>query len=121
MLWEEPARPSHYRTCSAALKELLDRRPVAVGNIDGAQTLEHVAILSGSGYGTLAEAASLGCQALITGDLREPTMAEARELGIIAIAAGHEATERTGVQALASELNEQFDLETKYFADPNPI
>jgi dinuclear metal center YbgI/SA1388 family protein len=111
-------------TLTALLKRLstvLDREPVAVGAIETVQRLSRIAILSGSGYGTLAEAAALGCQAMITGDLREPTMAEARELGVIAIAAGHEATERSGVQALALELNEKFNVETMYFPDPNPI
>ncbi len=103
------------------LSTLLDRRPVAVGPIETIERIQRVAILSGSGYGTLAEAAALGCQALITGDIREPTMAEARELGIIAIAAGHEATERSGIQALALELSKQFNVETMYFPDPNPI
>ena len=103
------------------IESALEREPTAVGAEIGDEHIERIGILSGSGYGTLAEAASLGCQALITGDLREPTMAEARELGIIAIAAGHEATERSGVQALGRELAERFDLEAEYFADPNPI
>ena len=101
--------------------KLLDRAPTAVGAISRNAPIERIAILSGSGYGTLAEAAGRGCQALLTGDIREPTMAEARELGIVAIAAGHEATERSGVQALAGELTERFELETHYIADPNPI
>ncbi len=103
-----------------ALQGLLDRTPVVVGHPDAA-SIQRVGILSGSGYGMLGESAQLGCQALITGDVREPTMAEARELGIAAIAAGHEATERLGVQALAAELAGRFDLETRFFHDPNPI
>lgn len=105
----------------ARIKQTLDRPPVAVGPSEPPDRIERIAILSGSGYSTLAEAAALGCQVLITGDLREPTMAEARELGIVAIAAGHESTERTGVQALAGELASRFDVETRFFPDPNPI
>ncbi len=103
-----------------SIGRLLGREPVAVGDVE-ATTIQRVAILSGSGYGTLAEAAGLACQVLITGDIREPTMAEARELGIVVVAAGHEATERLGVQALAAELAGQFDLETRFIHDPNPI
>ena len=99
----------------------LDRAPTVVGDIESTTNIRRIAILSGSGYGTLAEAAALGCQVLITGDVREPTMAEARELDIVAIAAGHEATERTGVQALAAELAGRFAVETRFFPDPNPI
>lgn len=99
----------------------LDRTPTAVGDVESTANIRRIAILSGSGYGTLTEAAALGCQALVTGDVREPTMAEAREQGIVAIAAGHEATERTGVQALAAELAGRFDVDTRFFPDPNPI
>ncbi|HMM43126.1 MAG TPA: Nif3-like dinuclear metal center hexameric protein, partial [Thermomicrobiales bacterium] len=67
------------------------------------------------------EAVAAGCAALVTGDVRESTMAEARELGIVVVAAGHEATERLGVQALATELAGEFTLETRFIADPNPV
>jgi putative NIF3 family GTP cyclohydrolase 1 type 2 len=63
----------------------------------------------------------LSCQALVTGDIRESTMAEARELGLSVIAAGHEATERLGVQTLAEELAARFDPATHFIPDPNPI
>ena len=99
----------------------LEREPVVVGDQGARNRIARIGVLSGSGYGTLAEAAEAGCEALITGDIREPTMAEARELGIIAIAAGHEATERFGIQALGRELAQRFQLEVTYFADPNPI
>ena len=117
----ETSSPISLEELLSRISSTLEREPVAVGRDAGGKSIDRVGILSGSGYGMLAEAAGLGCQALITGDLREPTMAEARELGMIAVAAGHEATERTGVQALGQELTERFGLETKYFADPNPI
>ncbi|CAN5718832.1 Nif3-like dinuclear metal center hexameric protein [soil metagenome] len=113
--------PSGLLELLARIEQTLDRLPVTVGPTEPPARIERIAILSGSGYSTLSEAAALGCQVLITGDLREPTMAEAREHGIVGIAAGHEATERTGVQALASELEQRFDVETRFFVDPNPI
>lgn len=103
------------------LAERLERGPVVVGPADPDEEVRRIGIVSGSGYSALAEAAGLGCDALLTGDIREPTMAEARELGVNVIAAGHEATERFGVQALAAELAERFDLETRYVHDPNPV
>jgi putative NIF3 family GTP cyclohydrolase 1 type 2 len=57
----------------------------------------------------------------VTGDIRESTMAEARELGLSVIAAGHEATERLGVQALAAELAGKFGIVTHFIDDPNPV
>ena len=53
--------------------------------------------------------------------LMDAHKAEARELGLSVIAAGHEATERLGVQALAEELAARFDLATHFIPDPNPI
>lgn len=101
--------------------EQLDRSPTVVGLMDGDEPLERVGFLTGSGYSTLLDARAAGCQALVTGDIREPTMAEARELEMVVIAAGHEATERFGVQALANEIATNFEIETRFIHDPNPI
>ncbi|MEX1158127.1 MAG: Nif3-like dinuclear metal center hexameric protein [Thermomicrobiales bacterium] len=103
------------------LADITDREPVVVGNVDGERQIERAGFLTGSGYGALQEAAQAGCQALVTGDIRESTMAEARELGISVIAAGHEATERLGVQALAAELAGRFGIATNFIDDPNPV
>jgi dinuclear metal center YbgI/SA1388 family protein len=103
------------------LEAELDRPPTVVGAVGSDALLERVGFLSGSGYSAIAEAREAGCQALVTGDLREPSMAEARELGLVVIAAGHEATERFGVMALAAELQSTFSIETRFFPDPNPI
>jgi dinuclear metal center YbgI/SA1388 family protein len=99
--------------------DVTEREPSVVGVTP--ETVTRVAVVTGSGYGFVQAAAEDGCQVLVTGDVRESTMAEARELGVAVIAAGHEATERLGVQALARELAGAFDLETTFFSDPNPI
>ena len=44
----------------------------------------------------------------LTGEPEEPSLQTARELGIHFVAAGHEATERLGVQALAQRLAGRF-------------
>ncbi len=100
---------------------LTEQTPLVVGQHHDDLLIDRLAIVSGSGYATIGEAAQAGCQALLTGDIREPTMAEARELGIAVIAAGHEATERAGVQALAGELQSHFDVKTLMISDPNPV
>lgn len=105
----------------ATLQRELDRVPTTVGDVNLDSPISRVGFLTGSGYSAVEEARQLGCQALVTGDVREPTMAEARELGISVIAAGHEATERFGVQALANEIHQKFGIETRFFPDPNPV
>lgn len=104
---------------AGCLEQLLDHTPIVVGQTD--EPIVKAGFVTGSGYSAVAEAHGLGCQALVTGDIREPTMAEARELGIAVFAAGHEATERFGVQALGDELASEFSLETQFFHDPNPL
>lgn len=103
------------------LERLTGRVPVCVGITDPQRRIERAGFLTGSGASAVVEAAARGLDALVTGDVREPTMAEARELGLTVIGAGHEATERLGVQALGQELRERFGLETTFIADPNPI
>ena len=103
----------------ARVQEITNRTPTVLAG--GPDATDRVAVVSGSGYSALEEAAQLGCGALVTGDVREPTMAMARELGITVIAGGHEATERLGIQALADLVTRKFGIETRFFADPNPV
>lgn len=102
------------------LEAELARVPLVVGHVTD-EPLARIGFLTGSGSSAVAEARQAGCRALVTGDIREPTMAEARELGLVVIAAGHEATERFGVMALAAEIQSTFGIETRFFPDPNPV
>jgi dinuclear metal center YbgI/SA1388 family protein len=87
----------------------------------GNESVERVAVLCGSGSPGLEEAAAKGCQVLLTGDAKEPTMALGRELGVTVLVGGHEATERLGVQALAERLRHVFGIEYHFVDDPNPL
>ena len=58
---------------------------------------------------------------LLTGEPEEPNDAAARELGVHLIAAGHHATERLGVQALAAHLADRFGLVWEYVEVDNPV
>ena len=99
--------------------EITEQEPIILRG--GPREVRRVGILSGSGVFAIDEAVAAGCQALLTGDARESTMALARELGITVIAAGHEATERVGVRALMELLSERFGIEVHFVNTPNPI
>ena len=58
---------------------------------------------------------------LVTGEAAEPTMMTARELGIHFVAAGHYATERLGVQALAARIEERFGVDWEFVELENPV
>lgn len=82
--------------------------------------LTSLAWCSGAGQGFITEAAALGVDAYLSGEISEPTTHLARELGLDYFAAGHHATERLGVQALGAHLAERFGLEHRFLDIVNP-
>ncbi len=101
------------------LETTLERAPL---HIEGApRPLKRIGWCTGAAQGYLAEAAALGLDAFISGEISEPTVHTARELGIDYFAAGHHATERYGVQALGRHLAEHFRIEHQFIDVPNPV
>jgi dinuclear metal center YbgI/SA1388 family protein len=87
----------------------------------GKSEVGRVAISSGkSGY-DLAQAAAEGYDLFLTGEPEEETVYVARELGIHFVAAGHYATERLGVQALAERLADRFGVAWEFVEVANPV
>jgi dinuclear metal center YbgI/SA1388 family protein len=118
------------RACSfsepVAIDELVGRVADVAGRVPlllgpGPPGVRRVAVSTGAAGHDLVRAAHEGFDALLTGEAEEPSAAAARELGIHLIAAGHHATERLGVQALASHLGERFDLAWHYVEIDNPV
>jgi putative NIF3 family GTP cyclohydrolase 1 type 2 len=95
------------------------REPVVFAH--GPARVERVAICSGGAGGELIQAAHEGYDLYLTGEPEEPSLQNARELGIHFVAAGHDATERLGVQALARDLAERFSLEWEFVDVENPV
>lgn len=109
-----------------ALEELVQRvarvtkrQPLLLDG--GPERVRRAAIASGAAADEAAHAAALGLDALVTGEPRERTTAEAREARISVLAAGHHATETLGVQRLGELLAERFDLEHHWVDVPNPV
>jgi putative NIF3 family GTP cyclohydrolase 1 type 2 len=80
-----------------------------------------VAISTGAAGYDLIQAAHEGYDLFLTGEPEEPSLHTARELGIHFVAAGHDATERLGVQALAARLAEEFGLDWEFVDVENPV
>jgi len=72
-----------------------------------------VACVPGSGGGLLGEAAALGAQVLVTGELRYHQMTEAEHLGVGVIEVGHDRSEMPAVDLLASALRKAPRLRAK--------
>jgi len=96
----------------------LQRVPLHLGPGEG--RIETVAWCTGAGQDFIDDAAALGVDAFVSGEVSERTTHAAREQGIHYFAAGHHATERHGVQALAAHLAERFELETRFVDIDNP-
>jgi dinuclear metal center YbgI/SA1388 family protein len=88
---------------------------------EGPEQVMRVAINSGKGGNDLVQAAAEGYDLYLTGEPEEGTLHTARELGVNFVAAGHYATERLGIQALAERLADRFGLEWEFVELPNPV
>ena len=101
------------------LQDVLGRAPLLVGDLS--RPIRRVAWCTGAAQDMLAEAAALGADAFISGEISERTTHQAREYGLVYASAGHHATERYGVQALAGRLEADFGIASVFIEDPNPV
>jgi dinuclear metal center YbgI/SA1388 family protein len=109
----------HVDDLCARIEEVVGRKPLVFAH--GPELVQRVAICSGGAGGELIRAAHEGYDLYLTGEPEEPSLQNARELGIHFVAAGHDATERLGVQALARHLAERFDVEWEFIPLENPV
>ena len=87
----------------------------------GDHPIERIAWCTGAAQGFIEAAAERGVDAFVSGEISEPTFHLARELGIHYIAAGHHASERYGVQALAKVIADRFGIRQQFIDIPNPV
>ena len=82
--------------------------------------IERVGICTGGAQDMIEQAALMGCDAFISGEISERTTHIARELGIDYFACGHHATERGGIQALGNIVAQQFGIPVTFIDIDNP-
>ena len=120
LLWGGELRaPATASELAHILGQALDREPLLVAG--GGHPVRRLAWCTGGAQGMIEQAADLGFDAYVTGEVSESTVHVARERGIHFYAAGHHATERYGVQALGEELAARFDLQHEFIDIPNPV
>lgn len=112
-------QPLPLSALAADIERKLARTPLVIG--DAAATVARIAWCSGAAQDYLAEAARLGVDAFVTGEISEHTVHFARESGVAFIAAGHHATERYGVKALGDHLGAHFGMKHTFIDIPNPV
>lgn len=111
--------PCSLAELTGRIARVVDRQPVVFGA--GPDRVERVAISTGAAGHDLIAAAHEGYDLFLTGEPEEPSLQAARELGIHFVAAGHYATERLGVQALARRVAEEFAVDWEFLEVENPV
>ncbi len=101
------------------IEEALDRPPLHIPA--RRESLRRVGWCTGAAQGYIDQAAALGLDAFISGEISEHTVHLARELDIHYFSAGHHATERYGVLSLGRHLAERFGLEWRFEDLSNPV
>lgn len=113
------AEPADLATVSGNVERLLGRVPLVIG--EAGRPVRRIAWCTGGAQGYFEQAIALGVDAYVSGEISEQTVHLARESGVAYIAAGHHATERGGVQALAAHLREKFGLDCEFVDIENPV
>lgn len=129
-------QPQTAMQLSETIAQVLGRAPLHIagksitnGTIDLATSdlesvdlkrLERVGICTGGAQDMIDQAAAMGCDAFISGEISERTTHSARELGIDYFACGHHATERDGIKSLGELVSRQFNLPVTFIDIDNP-
>jgi dinuclear metal center YbgI/SA1388 family protein len=95
------------------------QEPLAI--LAGPQTVHRIAVVTGAASGEVAHIASLGLNALITGEPSESSVPLAQEAGVHLVCAGHHATERSGIEQLGEAIAERFSIPHHFIDIPNPV
>jgi dinuclear metal center YbgI/SA1388 family protein len=102
------------------LQQRLQRVPTYLPS-QSQRPIKTLAWCTGAAQGYIEQAAQLGVDAYVSGEVSEQTFHLARELDLHYFAIGHHASESFGVQALAQHLAQQFDLEWEFVDVVNPV
>ena len=120
MLWlGEVAESCSVDQVMEELGESIDSNPLLI--YGGNHPVRKIAWCTGAAQSYIQQAADLGAELFISGEISEHTVHFARELGIHYIAAGHHATERYGVQALGELLANRFAISHNFIDIDNPV
>lgn len=111
--------PTTLADLAAHIGLVLQRAPLTIGEAD--RPITRIAWCSGGAQSYFEQAIALGVDVYLSGEISEQTVHLARESGVAYIAAGHHASERYGVQALAAHLSERFGLACEFVDVDNPV
>ncbi|MDR2001167.1 MAG: Nif3-like dinuclear metal center hexameric protein [Zoogloeaceae bacterium] len=111
--------PANAAQLGTQLEALLGRATLLIGN--GERQIARLAWCSGGAQDYFEQAIQTGADCFVSGEISEQTVHLARESGIPYIAAGHHATERFGIMALAAHLQNKLGLDCQFVDIDNPV
>ncbi|WP_317135120.1 Nif3-like dinuclear metal center hexameric protein [Piscirickettsia litoralis] len=111
-------KPMQIEEFSGLLHQHLLREPIVVEA--GNHPIKTVAWCTGAAESFIEAAAKVKADAYVTGEISEPVVHLARELGVHFFAAGHHATERYGVQAVGKHVQDHYGIEHVYIDIDSP-
>ena len=117
--WGRPSEPYSLADLGERIALALGRQPMLIGEADW--PVRRLAWCSGGAQSYFEQAIALGIDAFVSGEISEPTVHLARECGVGYIAAGHHATERYGVRAVAAVLEQKFGIVCEFVDVDNPV
>jgi dinuclear metal center YbgI/SA1388 family protein len=116
------AAPTTLAELTRTVAQELRRAPQLISAAgDFGRPVSRIAWCSGGAQGFFEEAIALGVDVYLSGEISEQNVHLARESGVAYLAAGHHATERYGVQALAAHLADRFGIECEFVDIDNPV
>ena len=116
-----PLAPTTLADLTLTIATQLQRAPQVIAGGDPDRLINRVAWCSGGAQSFFEQAIALGVDAYLSGEISEQNVHLARESGVAYLAAGHHATERYGVQALAAHLADRFGLDCEFVDIDNPV
>ncbi len=112
----EPMSPA---ALAGRLEEVLGRVPLHIKG--GPDLIYSIGWCTGAAQDYISQAAAMGLDAFVSGEVSERITHIAREAGIHYFSAGHHATERFGVRALGEHLANEFAIEHRFVDIDNPV
>ena len=101
------------------IAKVLGRTPLHISN-DPNRTLRKIGLCTGGAQDMIEQAAKMGCDAFISGEISERTTHAARELNIDYFAAGHHATEKGGIRELGKLIADKLGVSVEFVDIDNP-
>lgn len=117
--WGTTGKKMSLEELSLDITSKLGREPLVISG--GDHPVKTIAWCTGAAQSMIDKALSLGADAFVSGEISESTVHFARENGIHYISAGHHATERYGVQALARWLHDETGIEHEFVDIDSPV